>query len=139
MLVVDASVALAWVFPDEASAATEAVLRRVGDEGGLVPAVWPLEVANALVGGERTGRLARADARRAFALYAGLPLKVCPVGPGLDTGLGQVVALARRHALTTYDAAYLELAVRTGTPLATLDRRLAAAAVAERVELAVAA
>jgi len=124
--VLDASVTLAWAFEDEATPATEALLDRVRDEGGIVPAVWPLEVANGLLLGERRGRLAEAQTMRFVQTLQGLPISVDD--GALGEAFGAVLTLGREHGLTTYDAAYLELAARQGLPLATLDARLGAAA-----------
>ena len=124
--VLDASVTLAWAFEDEATPATEALLDRVRDEGGIAPAVWPLEVANGLLLGERRGRLAEAQTMRFVQTLQGLPISVDD--GALGEAFGAVLTLGREHGLTTYDAAYLELAARQGLPLATLDARLGAAA-----------
>ena len=124
MFVVDASITLAWCFADESSDATDDVLRRLLTEGGLAPAHWPLEVANALRFGERRGRIDEAKLAVARSLLTELPVDVVPVdlAAALD-----VVDLARRHDLTVYDAVYLDLAASRGLALATADRRLAAA------------
>lgn len=135
MLVIDASVALAWAFPDEEGAGPLAVLRQIDSESAIVPPIWPLEVANVLVGAERSGRLSKTDLRKALLLFSRLPIKVSMLGIELDSGLAQVVALARKHRLSSYDASYLELAIRTGSKLATLDRPLSKAANAEGVSL----
>jgi predicted nucleic acid-binding protein len=124
--VVDCSVALAWCFADEASAAGDALLERLKDEGGVVPALWHLEVGNVLLQAERRGRIAPADLAARVDLLRRLPI----VTDGESTGraLVEVLALARAHRLTTYDAAYLELAARRGLPLATKDSELLEAA-----------
>jgi predicted nucleic acid-binding protein len=119
---VDASVALAWGFPDEGNEYADVVLMGLERGTMLVPALFALEVANALVIGERRKRLRAADIRRFFALLEGISIvqDVQPLG-GL---MSSAVALAREHGLSAYDAAYLELAIREGTPLATLDGNL---------------
>lgn len=124
--VVDASVALAWHFEDEASEYADRILERLRDDRAAVPPVWALEVANALVVAERRGRLSPARVARAVELFSELPISVydLSVSPALDA----VRALARAHGLSAYDAAYLELAIREGLPLATQDRALRAAA-----------
>jgi predicted nucleic acid-binding protein len=131
MLVVDASVVLAWCFEDEATAATELLLDEVAASGAIAPGLLLLEVANVLVAGERRGRLTEAHAVRLVALLGDLPIDVDPGSPDL----GRLVAVARRHELSSYDAAYLELAERTGASLATLDRPLAEAARSAGVEV----
>ncbi len=132
-VVVDCSVAMTWCFHDEASAAADAMLRRVGVEAGVVPGHWRLEVANTLLMGLRRKRLTEAAATDFFALLDGLPIET-----DLDTAahaMGATLALARAHGLTVYDAAYLELALRLGLPLATKDAALAGAATQAGVEV----
>lgn len=132
MLVLDASVALAWIFPDEQDPMADSVLERIGD-GAAVPSVWILEVLNALLVGERRGRITQADVATSVALLGDLPIEPRTsslIGEGVHT-----LELARAHNLSTYDAAYLELATRLGLPLATLDGRLRAAAEAIGIDL----
>ena len=121
MLVVDASVILAWTFDDETSDAAEAVVGRLLAEGAVVPAHWPLEIANGLRFAERRGRVDEAALRRLRTKVSALPVDVQPVE--LSTALG-VIDTARRHDLSVYDAAYLDLAEVRSLPLATLDDRL---------------
>jgi len=133
MIVLDASIALSWVFPDEHGPLAETVMERVGAEGAMVPSIWVLEVLNALVVGERCGRITPADVTAAVSLLGDLPIET---QTNSITGHGaQVLAFARAHNLSTYDAAYLELAARLGAPLATLDGRLAAAARVAGIEI----
>ena len=123
--VLDASVTLAWCFEDTASPVADHALVALesGSEAG-VPALWRLELANVLVIAERRKRLTEADTARFLTLIDGLPIQVVP-----EHGTTRsMVALARAHGLTAYDAAYLELALRSGLPLATLDTRLGSAA-----------
>lgn len=124
--VLDASVTLAWCFENEATPYTEAVLERLGDTEALVPAIWPLEVANVLLVGERRKRLTEADTAHFVELLATLPITV--EEEGLTEALGPVLALAREQGLSANDASYLELAARRGLSLATQDRRLSLAA-----------
>jgi predicted nucleic acid-binding protein len=126
--VLDCSVTMAWCFEDESSAFADRVQDLLSDMRAVVPAIWPLEVANVLLVSERRERLDEARSRRFVELLAGLPIDIDE-----HTGrhaLGATVHLARAHAISSYDAAYLELALRLGLPLATLDDRLKAAAVA---------
>ena len=125
-IVVDASVAMAWGFPDEGSEYAAAVLLRLERETMLVPALFALEVANALVMGERRKRLRQAEIQRFVDLLEGLSMvqDVQPRGVMMTA----VLAIAREHGLSAYDAAYLELAIRAGAPLATLDKALRTAA-----------
>jgi len=124
--VLDCSVTLAWFLPGERSAATEALLDQAATAGALVPGLWRLEVGNVLLIAERKGRITRAHRLTALAALRHLPIHTDPhTGEHAWSG---TMELAADHALTLYDAAYLELAVRTGLPLATLDQALAQAA-----------
>lgn len=124
--VVDASVALAWCFEDEITPFTEAMLERTRLNGAVVPVHWPLEMANALLIGERRQRLTEAKAASLAHILGELPIAV---DDGAISGaLTAVLALGRLHGLSAYDAAYLELAAREGLPLATRDARLRDAA-----------
>lgn len=134
MIVVDASIALAWCLGDEQDDVADRVLDLVADGGAAVPAHWPLEVANALLAAERRGRLDRGDADRAHRLLTALAVEVVPVELGTATGM--TLDAARRFALSVYDAAYLDLARVRGIPLATLDQDLADACRAAGVPLA---
>lgn len=122
MFVLDASVALGWCFGDEELAHAERVLHRLATEPAIVPAIWLLEVANGLAVAERRGRLTAADVGRVRTALAALPIELDV--PSLDRVLGDVLELARAEGLSAYDAAYLELAVRLGCPLATADHGL---------------
>lgn len=120
--VLDSSVALAWLLPDEGSDAVDELADQVAAETILVPAVWRLEVGNALLTALRRERLARKDVGRLLALVAALPVEQdLPLD---DAAYSRVMAIAERYGLTSYDAAYLELAQRRGVALATLDARL---------------
>ena len=131
--VVDASVTLAWCFEDEATDATEAVLDRLASETALVPALWPLEIANALLVAERRRRLTEFQAARFVELLDELPIE--PDLPPPD--LHAVLSIGRRFALSAYDAAYLLLAERASVPLATTDAALRDAALKAGVPLVV--
>jgi predicted nucleic acid-binding protein len=124
--VLDASVALAWCFADEATAATDAVLDRLGQEEAAAPALWRLEVANALAMAERRGRLSPAGLTRSVALLQQLAVVIDREGS--ERAFRELLDLARGERLTVYDAAYLELALRLGLPLASKDARLREAA-----------
>jgi len=124
--VLDASVALAWHFEDEASAYADRVLERLREDDALVPAIWPLEVAKGLLAAERRSRLSPADVAAAQGVLSDLPISVHTAT--LAEALGPVLALARAQGLSAYDAAYLDLAMREGLPLATQDDDLRAAA-----------
>ncbi|HEY7859507.1 MAG TPA: type II toxin-antitoxin system VapC family toxin [Candidatus Nanopelagicales bacterium] len=133
MFVIDTSVAMAWCFEDETTDATDAVLDKLRTDQATVPAVWPLEIANVLLVAERRARLREAQASRFLELLAQLPIDV----DDSPTDMAGIVAAGRRHSLSSYDASYLVLAERLGTSLATLDRRLAAAAVNAGVRLTI--
>lgn len=131
--VLDCSVAMAWCFDDEATPYTDGVRDRLAEMRAVVPAIWPLEVANATLVGERRTRLDEARSTRFFGLLGGLPIVVDDETGG--NAFGEIVHLARAYQLSAYDAAYLELAIRRGLPLATLDDGLKAAARAVGVML----
>jgi predicted nucleic acid-binding protein len=132
-LVLDSSVALAWCFEDERTAATLAVLDRVTDEGAVVPVLWSLEVLNALLMAERHSRLDGHGRHRLAGLLRDLPIAFDP--ETAPQAWSATIQLAERCRLTVYDAAYLELAERLELPLATLDRDLRAAATSLAVPL----
>lgn len=133
-LVLDASMTIAWLFADERDPAAQAVLRRVAAAGASVPALWRLEVANVLRNAVRRKRCEDAYAERCLRRLARLPITV---DAETDThAWGATRELANRHDLTVYDAAYLELALRRGLPLASCDAALIAAAGIAGVEIA---
>jgi len=126
--VLDGSAALAWCFPDEHASYPQSVLDSLAVTECAVPSLWSLEVANALLVGERRGRCTAADVAAWLGFLAALPIRIDP-----DTearAWSDTLSLARAHNLSAYDAAYLELAVRRGLPLASLDNKLRAAATA---------
>ncbi len=128
--VIDASVAACWFFPDETHPVASQSWRRIHDDEAVVPAHWWFEVRNAMLIGERRER--STEQRTIFAMerLARMPIRFSPMPRDAD-----VFALARKHRLTFYDAAYLELAQREGLALATLDDKLATAARNEQVLL----
>jgi predicted nucleic acid-binding protein len=128
--VVDASVALTWAFADEDDPRASAALDRIRNDEALVPSIWWFEIRNTLVINERRGRLTEADTAAFLRTLSRLAVTV-----DRQPGDAEVLALARRHRLSVYDAAYLELAQRETLPLATLDRELIGAARVERVPL----
>ncbi len=130
-LVLDCSVALAWFFQDEADPYADGVARALGVWQAVVPAIWPLEVANTLVVGERRGRSTERQASVFLELLQALPITIDHAGAA--AAWSKTLALARRFRLSAYDAAYLELAMRQGAELATRDRGLAKAAAAAGV------
>ncbi len=132
-LVLDSSVTLAWIYSDESTLPVKAVFEQVTSAGAWVPGLWRLEVANALEMAVRRGRVPPSFRDTTLADLALLEIRTDP-----DTNQhawGATVQLAKRHRLTVYDAAYLELALRRGLALATLDEELRVAADAEGVEI----
>lgn len=129
-VVVDTSVAACWCFPDEASTAADDALDTLSDTELLVPRLFWFELRNVLLVGERRNRITFRQIQEGLAEIDGLPAIVDD-----DCVEELLMTLARRHGLTAYDAAYLELAVRYGAALATLDKHLARAAEAEAVTL----
>ncbi len=125
-VVVDASVALAWCFPDEASDYADKVLVALQGHTVVVPAVWTLEVSNALLVGERRKRLKRPETLRFVTFLE--ELSILQESQTVSDSINKVLPLARDCELSAYDAAYLELALRRGAPLATLDLNLQRAA-----------
>ena len=121
-IVVDASVALAWCFPDEASEYADTVLVALEGRPVLVPAVWALEVTNALVVAERRKRVSQPEVRRFVELLDGLTIN--EVSLPVAASVSNILPLAREYGLSAYDASYLEVAIRHGAPLATLDSGL---------------
>jgi predicted nucleic acid-binding protein len=128
--VLDSSVALAWLLQDEANERTDALADRLEQENAHVPSIWSLEVGNALMTALRRKRISNGDFERCISALLALPIEV-------DTaaGLAGVLLIAQRFGLTSYDAAYLELAQRRGFPLATLDEKLRQACKALKVSV----
>lgn len=126
MIVLDASMAIAWQFETESTERTDAVLDRVARSGALVPSIWRLEVANALRMAVRRKRCSNAELGEAVAQLLDLSIK-----DDRETAVHAwttTLGLADDHSLTMYDAAYLELALRLRLPLASCDRELIVAA-----------
>lgn len=133
-IVIDASAAACWMFKDEATPATDRLLARVRDIGGVVPALWNWEIANLLIAGIRRARMSSADAAAHLSDLALLPIAIDAEASA--RARRETFLLAQAHGLTAYDAAYLELAQRTGLELASKDAELCAAAAALGVKLA---
>ena len=135
MIVVDASITLAWCLCDEQDALAERVLERVVAEGAVAPAHWPLEVANGLWSAERRGRLNPTDTERVRRLLVDLDIEIVPVE--LSTATTVVLDAARSLRLSVYDATYLDLARFRRIPIATLDDDLTRACQVSDVQLVV--
>lgn len=128
--VLDSSVALAWLLQDEVNERTDALANRLEQENAHVPSIWPLEVGNALMSALHRKRISHAEFDRCVSALSDLPIEV-----DTTAGLPGVLLLAQRFGLTSYDAAYLELAQRRGFPLATLDEKLRQACKALKVSV----
>lgn len=124
-LVLDCSVAMGWCFEEETSEYGDRVLNALEEGEAFVPSVWPLEVSNVLVVAERRARIKVGESARFLELLQSLPIFVEEVS--LPRATGAVLSLARELDLSVYDASYLELAMRSGVPLATNDQALARA------------
>jgi predicted nucleic acid-binding protein len=120
--VLDCSVTMGWVLDSQKTDYTEEVLDSLADNKAIVPSLWELEVANVLITAERRGRITQAQTAHALSLLSSLPILVDP--PIAKRGLLTIPALAREHQLSAYDAAYLELTLREGVAIATLDQKL---------------
>ncbi|HBH30260.1 MAG: type II toxin-antitoxin system VapC family toxin [Desulfofustis sp. PB-SRB1] len=131
--VVDNSVVMAWCFEDESSNYADQVLERLALSQGFVPAIWPLEVCNVLLVAEKKNRIGEADSIRFMELLNQLPIIVEQESPERMTR--EIFALARTHNVSSYDASYLDLAMRKGLPIATLDKNLSDAARRSNVPL----
>lgn len=127
-LVLDASLALAWIFerPDPTeNALADRVLGELTEQSVLVPVLWHTEVANALLVGERRGVVTESQVIAYLHRLSRLPIQTDDIP--VTNRLESVMALGREHRLSAYDATYLELALRTGSALASFDTKLAAA------------
>ena len=124
-IVIDNSVFLAWCMGDEEEPTAMSAMRHVIEQGGIAPRIWWYELRNALLVNERRGRISPQQV--SDTLTDSLALGIA-IDDEHDEAL--LFELARRFALTVYDAAYLEVAVRRSLPLATLDHRLREAAAA---------
>lgn len=132
--VIDASVVAAWLLPDEGHVQADLSFQRLETDQAVAPELLWFEVRNVFILNERRGRIDRAQTSEALSLLAALPLNFDrALNIDRDVRDPDLLDLARRHRLTAYDAAYLELARRGGWPLATLDNALVRAAVAEGV------
>jgi predicted nucleic acid-binding protein len=129
--VVDASITLNWLLSDEQSPASDRLLDLVTDKGAIVPSLWRLEIANALQVAVRRNRIDLAYRDTTIQRLQRLPIEV---DPETDVHAWSITLhLSDRYRLTVYDAAYLELALRRGLPLASRDQDLVKAALASGV------
>ncbi len=124
--VLDCSATLPWLFASEATPATHRLLNQLSHGAkAWVPSLWHLEVGNVLLGAQRRGRVDKAGIEKFFASLAVYDIEVdCKT---VALAWSKTFALGETFGLTIYDAAYLELALRRGIPLASLDKTLVAA------------
>ena len=132
--VIDASLTASWHFEDERSDATVAILESLEHDSACAPLIWWFEIRNVIALGERRRRTTQERTEGFVALLSQLPITLHSLPDD-----NRVMTLARKHWLTFYDAAYLELAQREAIPLATLNQELVTAARAEGVRLVLAA
>lgn len=136
MQALDASVALSWIFERESPSErkrSSAALAALESAPAVVPALWQAEVLNGLLVGERRNFVTLAQSAEYLARLGQLPIVIDAVSP--ISRRDPVAELGRRYGLSAYDASYLELAIRTGGPLATFDRNLAKAAKAAGIDV----
>jgi len=127
--VLDNSVAMLWLLPQSNPAGiglAERVLNQLSDDGAVVPSLWRLEASNVIAKSLRLKKISQAQASTFIALLDELDIQTDEQTD--QRALHDTLDLARHYALSSYDAAYLELALRRGKPIATLDERLLAAA-----------
>ena len=131
--VIDNSVVMTWCFKEENSQYSDFILDKLERATAFVPSIWPLEITNVLLVAERKKRIGEADSARFTALLTELPIIVDQESP--DRMLKEIFALARKHKLSSYEASYLDLAMKKGLPIATLDKSLLAAAKRSKVPI----
>ena len=131
--VIDNSVVMSWCFKDEKNNYSDQILDKLEFSTAIVPSIWPLEVGNVLLVAERKNRLIQADSIRFIALLTELPIVFEPESPGRM--MNEIVNIARAYNLSTYDASYLDLSMRKGISIATLDKNLLKAAKQSKVSL----
>jgi len=124
--VIDNSVVMAWCFRDQANPYADSILERLTTAAAYVPSVWSLEVVNVLLAAERRKYISQADSVHFISLLSQLPIFVEYESP--EKAMKDLLGLARTENLSSYDASYLDLAMRKGLPLATLDEKLRKAA-----------
>jgi predicted nucleic acid-binding protein len=131
--VLDSSITVAWLYREEATKAVDELFESLIQVSAWVPALWHLEVANVLQIGIRRQRHGADFRDRILSNLSEFPIQVDPETQ--RQAWGATARVAERHWLTVYDATYLELALRRGLPLATLDGDLRRAAVSEGIQL----
>lgn len=127
IFVLDCSAAMSYFFKDEASARVETAFEALAAGGkALVPPIWPLEILNTCLSAEKRKRMTSNDTETILSILETLPIEMASTP--LNFFEWKFLSYARKYQLTSYDASYLELAVRKGIPLLTLDKALAKAA-----------
>jgi predicted nucleic acid-binding protein len=124
--VVDNSIVMSWCFADESDNYADMVLGKLSEAIAVTPSIWPLEVGNVLLVAERKGRISESESNRFLSLLSDLPIEVDQESP--NRMFKDVLPLARRFQLSSYDASYLDLAMRRDLPMASLDKGLLRAA-----------
>lgn len=131
--VLDTSVTMSWCFNDEANSYADAVLDSLSNHIALAPGIWPLEVGNVLLVAEKKTRISPPDSLKFLNLLTSLPIHVENLTE--QRLFDAVFLLARDQGLSSYDAAYLDLAIQTDLQIATLDQALQKAAARKGVGL----
>ena len=132
-IVVDASIALAWGFPDEANKYAESVFIQLENKQILVPSLWISEITNAILVARRRISISPLETQRFIDLLEGLTIKEVPVP--LTWSINNVLPLAQKYSLSAYDATYLAIAIRHNASIASLDNGLVKAAKKSEVEI----
>ncbi|WP_459554734.1 type II toxin-antitoxin system VapC family toxin [Lacunimicrobium album] len=121
-LVLDCSMVMAWLFHDEQTELTDRVQQMMLMQAAVVPSIWSYEVANVLLTAQKKKRITEQDANEFVSNL--MVLEIYVDVPSKEEAFDKTLAMARENQLTSYDAAYLELANRLAIPLATLDKDL---------------
>jgi predicted nucleic acid-binding protein len=124
--VLDCSVAISWLMPDEENSLSSALLKQVAKKGAIVPVIWHLEVGNVLLVAQRNNRITSEQRHSALYTLDELPITVDKLTS--NHAWQETMALAEFYNLSLYDACYLELALRMNIPIATFDKQLKKAA-----------
>lgn len=131
--VLDASVALCWCFKDEADRYAKSVFPALRTTPAVVPAIWPVELANGLMVGERRKRISQTAVSELLVAFSALPIRLEPAVS--CEHLPQLISIARQYPLSVYDALYLDVALQQQLPLATIDKQLRRASRKMGIEL----
>ncbi len=132
-IVIDASVSLAWCFPDEANEDANRILIALKGQRILVPTIWGLEITNALATGQRAKRISSSEILRFISLLEELTIKEDSLS--VASSIANVLPLTQKYNLSAYDASYLAVALRNNASLATFDLKLQNAARKSKVKL----